>query len=213
MKNDFLGNLLGSPARAKILRLFVFNQDECYTNEQIAKKAQVTKTAVQKELKYIEKAGLIKKKQCTQEISQGRGKNKTIKKKKVAGWGAQERSPYLPALLVFLRSVAPMAKDDVAGRLQSIGRMRLIVLAGRLCEDDNSRIDLLLAGDGIDDKKLQAALRGIEADLGTEVRYASFPTDEIRYRLNVYDKLVRDVFDYPHQILLDRLDVYGILKT
>jgi len=212
MKTDFLGTLLGSPARAKILRLFVFNQEECYPLDDIAKKAQVAKTAVQKELKHIEKAGLIKKKKCVQEMVQGRGKNKTLKKKKVPGWGVEERSPYLPALLVFLRSVAPMAKDDVAGKLQAAGKMRLIVLAGRLCEDENSRIDLLIAGDGIDEKKLQAALRSVEADVGMEVRYAVFSTSEIKYRLNVYDKLVRDVFDYPHQILLDRLDVYSILS-
>jgi len=212
MKNDFLGNLLGSPARAKIVRLFVFNQEICYTNDEIARKAQVTKTAVQKELKFLEKAGLIKKDQCTQEVAQGRGKNKTIKKKKVLGWRVEERSQYLPALLVFLRSVAPMPKDDIAGKLQSIGRVQLIVLSGRLCEDDNSRIDLLVAGDGIDDRKLQASLRGIEADLGTEVRYAIFPTEEIKYRLNVYDKLVRDVFDYPHEVLLDKLNVHGILS-
>jgi len=211
MKNDFLGNLLGSPSRAKILRLFVFNQDECYTSEQIAKKAQVTKTAVQKELKSIEKTGLIKKKQCTQEVSQGRGKNKTIKKKKVPGWGAEGRSPYLPALLVFLRSVAPTSNDGVSGKLKAVGRLRLVVLAGRLCDDENSRIDLLVVGDSINDKKLQVALRSIEADLGSEVSYAAFSTDEFKYRLNIYDKLVRDVFDYSHEILLDSLDVHSIL--
>lgn len=230
MKKDFLGNLLGSPARAKIVRLFAFNQEECYTVDEISKKAQAVKSVVQKELKQLEKAGLIKKKQCIKEVMQGslpvRGRTQTggkkparalraggkvLKKKKMPGWGVQERSPYLQALVVFMRAVAPDVKDGVAGKLQGAGSMRVIALAGKLCDDDNSRVDLLVVGDNIDEKKLQAALRSIEADLGTEVRYAAFKTDEFRYRLNIYDKLIRDIFEYPHEILLDRLDMRTIL--
>jgi hypothetical protein len=212
MKKDFLGNLLDSPARAKIVRLFVFNQEECYTVDEISKKAQSTKTIVQKELKQLEKAGLIKKKLCIKDVTQGRGKKKLLKKKKMTGWTVQERSPYLQALVVFMRAVAPDVRDGVAGKIQAAGSMRVIALAGKLCEDDNSRVDLLVVGDNIDDKKLQAALRSIEADLGTEVRYAAFKTDEFRYRLNIYDKLIRDIFEYPHEILLDRLDMRTILE-
>jgi len=39
------------------------------------------------------------------------------------------------------------------------------------------------------------------------VRYAAFPSDEFQYRLDVYDKLIRDVFDYPHRIIVDRIDI------
>jgi predicted transcriptional regulator len=212
MKKDFLGNLLDSPARAKIVRLFAFNQEECYTPDEVSKKAQAAKSVVQKEIKQLEKAGLIKKKQCIKEVMQGRGKKKTLKKKKMSGWAVQERSPYLQSLVVFMRAVAPDVKDGVAGKLQGAGNIRVIALAGKLCEDENSRVDLLVVGDNIDEKKLQAALRSIEADLGTEVRYAAFKTDEFQYRLNIYDKLIRDIFEYPHEILLDKLDMTTLLK-
>jgi DNA-binding Lrp family transcriptional regulator len=212
MKKDFLGNLLDSPARAKIVRLFAFNQEECYTVDEISKKVQATKTVVQKELKQLEKAGLIKKKKCIKEVMQGRGKNKILKKKKITGWGVRERSPYLQALVVFMRAVAPDVRDGVAGKIQAAGNIRVIAIAGNLCEDENSRVDLLVVGDNIDDKKLQAALRSIEADLGTEVRYAAYSTEEFRYRLNIYDKLIRDIFEYPNEILLDRLDMTTLLK-
>jgi hypothetical protein len=211
MKNEFLASLLGSHVRARLLRLFVFNKTEQFTAEEAMKRAQVNKKDFTKEIKLLEKIGIVKKKNWTKEESRGRGKGKKIVKRKVSGWTVQESNQYIGSLTVFLRSIAPAAKDGVTGRLTGVGKMKLIALAGALCDDDNSRVDLLVVGDKLDDRKLQAALRAIEADIGAEVRYAAFTTEEFHYRLNVYDKLVRDVFEYPHEILLDRLDVVAKL--
>ena len=45
----------------------------------------------------------------------------------------------------------------------------------------------------------------LEAELGREIRYASFATEDFRYRTGVYDRLLRDVFDYPHRLLIDKI--------
>ena len=37
--------------------------------------------------------------------------------------------------------------------------------------------------------------------------FATFDTDEFTYRINVYDRLVRDVLDYPHKKVLDKIGV------
>src|SRR3989344_3768467 len=54
------------------------------------------------------------------------------------------------------------------------------------------------------EQALRAAVYAIEAELGRELRYASFTTDDFNYRLGIYDRLIRDIFDYPHQAILDR---------
>ena len=48
-------------------------------------------------------------------------------------------------------------------------------------------------------------IEGLEAEIGKELRYAAFETGEFNYRLGMYDKLVRDILDYPHTVVLDRL--------
>jgi hypothetical protein len=45
-------------------------------------------------------------------------------------------------------------------------------------------------------------MRRLEAEIGAELVYAVFDTKEFIYRLNMYDKLVRDILDYPHEVLL-----------
>jgi hypothetical protein len=37
---------------------------------------------------------------------------------------------------------------------------------------------------------------------GAELTYAVFDTKEFLYRLNMYDKLIRDILDYPHEVVL-----------
>ena len=49
--------------------------------------------------------------------------------------------------------------------------------------------------------------RGIETEIGKELRYAVFSTNDFKYRLTVYDRLVRDILDYPHHIVVDRIGV------
>ena len=52
---------------------------------------------------------------------------------------------------------------------------------------------------------LSSVIKSIEAELGKELTYAYFETQDYQYRLSMYDKLIRDVLDYPHQVLLDKI--------
>jgi hypothetical protein len=54
---------------------------------------------------------------------------------------------------------------------------------------------------------LRERIRSLEAEIGKEIRYALLSSENFYYRLNMNDKLVRDVIDYPHSIVLDRLNI------
>mgnify|MGYP001558836910 CR=1 FL=1 len=50
---------------------------------------------------------------------------------------------------------------------------------------------------------LQQLMKGLEAEIGKELDYVVFDTEEFKYRLDMYDKLVCDVIDLPHLKLID----------
>jgi predicted nucleotidyltransferase len=89
--------------------------------------------------------------------------------------------------------------------LKKAGNLRLVVLSGVFTDAAESNVDLLVVGDRLDERSLARAVHTIEAELGREIRYASFSTDDFNYRRGIYDRLIRDLFDYPHQALLDRI--------
>jgi hypothetical protein len=64
---------------------------------------------------------------------------------------------------------------------------------------------LLVVGDKLDEKQLNKAVHEIESELGRELRFAHFSTEDFRYRVGVYDRLIRDIFDYPHRTIFDKI--------
>ena len=55
MKDDFLGDFIGSQPRSKILRVFIFNQNEQFTVAAAGKRAGVSVGSAEKEIKALEK--------------------------------------------------------------------------------------------------------------------------------------------------------------
>lgn len=186
---DSLARLFGSPARLKLLRLFIFNDEAAFTVADAALRARVSKDATRKELSNLAVAGVLRKKTA----------------KMAGGYGVDKRFAHFEALKLFLRSTTDISDADVVATLKRAGPARLVVLSGLFTGAIESKIDLLVVGDRLDEKALATAVHGLEAELGRELRYACFSTEDFRYRLGVYDRLLRDLFDFPHRLALDRI--------
>lgn len=188
---DPLSRIFGSPARIKLLRLFIFNNDAAFSATDIAFRARTSKDATKKELSVLLTSGLIKKRTG----------------KAGAGYVVNKRFPHYEALATFVRATTDISDTDAIATLKKAGNLRLVALSGLFTGAIESKIDLLVVGDKLEERPLATAVRALEAELGRELRYASFTTEEFRYRQGVYDRLLRDLFDYPHRAILDRLGV------
>lgn len=183
---DSLVKLFGSPARVKLLRLFLFNPKQLWSLDEAATHAQVTLAMARKELKLFASIALIKQSRQRYQLS--------------------DDFEYLAALQALLLN-APARGRDIYERLRSAGALKLVIVAGIFIGDWEGRLDLLVVGDRIKDRPLRRKLRVLESELGKELRYAVLSTPDFLYRLNMSDKLLRDVMDYPHSIVLDRLNI------
>jgi tRNA/tmRNA/rRNA uracil-C5-methylase (TrmA/RlmC/RlmD family) len=186
---EALGKLFGTPARLKILRLFLFNEDTPFTPADAAFRAKVTLAATRKEIALLVSAGILKKKN---------GKGKTY-------YQANGSFPHYEQLLVFLRSTTSVKDINIINTFKKAGTLRAVVLSGIFTGVLEPKVDVLIVGDRLDERSIKAAIHSIEAELGRELRYASFATPDFRYRAGVYDRLIRDVMDYPHRTIFDKI--------
>jgi hypothetical protein len=186
---DPLSRIFGSPARLKLLRLFLFNDDTAFTLADAAFRAKVPKSAARKEVNVLIAADILKKKA---------GKAGVV-------YEANKGFEYFDQLLVFLRTTTSVKDKDVVHLFKKAGPLRAVVLTGIFTGAIEPKVDVLIVGDRLDERALKSAIHGIEAELGRELRYASFLTPDFRYRAGVYDRLIRDVMDYPHRTLLDKI--------
>jgi hypothetical protein len=83
----------------------------------------------------------------------------------------------------------------------------MVIVSGVFIQDSDSRVDLLVVGDNLKSSAIERVVRTMEAEIGKELVFASFETADFHYRLGMYDKLIRDILDYPHQKLLDKLNI------
>jgi len=184
-----LAKLFGSPARLKTIRLFVFNRDTAFSPSEIAQRTKLSKEVVRREIVELLVSGLVRKK----------GANAGVR------YQTNPHFEHLDALETFVRDTTNVRPQGMIVLLRKAGALRLVVLSGLFMNVLESGVDLLVVGDRLNERVLASAVRSLEAEIGREIRYASFTTEDFRYRFGVYDRLLRDVFDYPHRLLVDKI--------
>ncbi len=204
---EILEKLLGSAAKVKIMRLFLFSEQIPFDVADIVARAKVTPAEVKKEVVVLEKIGLVKRRIFFKEVSKKKGKKTIIQKLKTKGWALDLQFPYLMAVKNLLITVSLHRHEDLVKRFAGIGKLKVLIVSGVFIQDWESRVDLLIVGDNIRRTALENIIKTLESEIGKELRYSVFETDDFEYRLRVYDKLVRDILDFPHIKVLDKLDV------
>lgn len=204
---DTLGTLFGSPARVKILRLFLLNPLGAYDAPMIAEKSKVPVATTRREINLLKKAGVIADKSFIKETPPKRGSKRPPTKKRVQGVQLRADFPLLQPLKNLIISETPLNRDEITKRLRGVGKVKFLALSGIFLDEPESRVDVLLVGDGLKRRAIEHALRSIEAEIGHELSYGALETAEFLYRVSVYDKFVRDVLDYRHDRVIDKLGV------
>lgn len=184
-----LAKLFGSDARLKMLRLFLFNKDTSFTPAEVSRRTKLSKEAVRRELPELFASGLLRKKGA----------------QTPAAYQVNPRFEHFDALNTFIRETTSVRPQDMIKALKRAGALRLVALSGLFTGVLEAQLDLLVVGDHLEDRVLSRAVHSLEAELGREIRYAAFATADFRYRHGVYDRLLRDVFDYPHRLLIDKI--------
>ena len=196
---DPLAILFGNAARVKLLRFFLFNPSKEFSFDDISKRAKLVRRTARTEITSLEKAGVIKQK--TIYIDE-EGKDK---KMKAVGYTINKDFQELQALQTFLFETAPIDGKNLLKHLRSAGVLDFVGISGVFVRDFEQRIDVMLAMKKFSQAKVEKAIRALEAEIGMEIRFAAMSSEDFMYRVGMYDKLMRDFFDYSHQILIDKI--------
>jgi len=206
--SDVLAKLFGSSNRVKIIRLFLLNPEKVFEPKNIFLRAKVSRQTGRREILLLKSIGLIRPKSDFAAIAI-KGKKEKFKKKRISGLTLNESFPLIIGLKNFILDSALFSRDQLLKKLHKAGRMKLVILSGIFGEENSGahRIDILVVGDVIKKGILERVIREIESEVGKELVYASFNTQEFLYRLGMYDKFIRDILDYPHEKILNKLGI------
>jgi hypothetical protein len=178
---EILEKILGSSARVKIMRLFLLNRGKVFTSKDVVKRSRVNPSVVRRELRLLSSVGFIKKRELN--------------------WSFNSSFKYGEEFKDLLVGSDSLNKETILDNFKKVGRVKLVIVSGVFIKNEDSRVDLLIVGDKLKKSGIEEGIHKLEAEIGVELVYAVFDTKEFIYRLNMYDKLVRDILDYPHEVL------------
>lgn len=180
---EILSKILGGQARVKIMRLFLLNQCVGFSNKEISKRSRVSRDLTNKEIRLLSSIGFLRKRN--------------------SNWYFNTSFKYSRELEDLLINSDSLDKETILNIFKRAGKIKLLVVAGIFIKDKNSRVDLLIVGDKLRKGKIEEGIKKLEAEIGAEITYAVFDTKEFKYRIDMYDKLVRDILDFPYEVILE----------
>jgi len=203
-KGDTLVKLFGSEAKVRLLRLFLVNPTEVFDPKTISARIHMKPAAFSKDMRALLDMGYVRR--GTRVITGADDRARGARRKKLPGFVLARDFAYLQELSALLVSQTPAVREQLAAGIRGAGKVSLIVITGTLLNAERRMVDLFIVGDKLKKPKIEKSLKTLEATIGKEIMYAMMTTTEFRYRYGMYDRFLKDLFDNPHEIVLDKLD-------
>jgi predicted nucleotidyltransferase len=179
--------LFGSRVRIDLMAAFILHPDEAVHARAIAARIGAQYSAVWRELRKLERAGLL--------TSEMNGRTKSYR--------LNLDFPLLPELrAILLKTVA--AGELIRRELSSLGDLNVAFIYGSVASgeiDQASDIDLMLLGH-VDLEKLAPLIAELERQLAREVNYLVFTPGEWRAKVEGRDPLALNVMEAPKVMLV-----------
>ncbi len=193
MGSDFLEILLGGEGLARLIKFFILNPITKVSPDELKDRLQIDKRRIKNDLSLLIKAEIVRKRKSL---------NKSV-------YYLNQENEFYPELkrIVSKCTVFPQLKS--LEKLTRNGHIKLILVTGVLANNLKTRADLLVVGDGINKNQLELIIRELEAEIGRDLRFITFTTEEYEYRINMFDKFIREFFEGPHKIVFNRLGDKG----
>jgi len=205
---ESLGKIFSNDHRVKIMRLFLFHESEAFDIDEVVTRSIVKRPDARKELNMLTKIGFLKKKSFTKKVpNKVTKKNPTpgFKRVKTQGWVLDMKFDLVLPLQELLINSELVKEKDIIKRFKKIGKLKFLALSGLFIADENRKVDILIVGDKLKKDQLAKEVLTLESEIGRELSYAVFDTNEFNYRISMYDKLIRDVLENHPQILLNKI--------
>lgn len=198
MSHLVLETLFESPVKVKLLKLFLRNPGRFFHEKEIAKKLQAPANQVKKQLDGFLDIAFLQRKTVI--------KNKKDLQKGIYFSVSSEFSFYHELRSLILKS-SPASKEKILNRVQKLGNIKLLLLAGVFLNSDNSRLDLFIVGDRVNQAKLDSFLRDLEAEVGKDIAFALMSAKEFNYRFHMFDRFVHDILEKPNEKLVNKIRI------
>lgn len=219
-----LEKIIGSPSRLKMVRFFLQNPGCVVTSKELAKILQISSSSASRDLAYAKSIELIKQGfridvSDTVGITTSRSSNRAPRKK-VTGFVLSSNFAFFQPLHNLVIGASPVSREKMTQYFKNKKGLQLVALGGVFVQEGsfpknilfNSNIaekdrllDLLIVANKMKKNIIEPFIKKIELEIGKELTWVLLSQLEFEYRHAMHDKFLRDLFDYPHEVLINKI--------
>lgn len=181
--------LNGSLFRIRVLRFFFYHPDHSFPPQEVAKLTNIKKSFAAKEFKQLQKLGFLNKV----------GKKFILNKTFV----------FLEELRSLVTKTSPDFRHRIKKEILKIAPVKFLVFSGVLFGDSEAELDLFIVAEKFNTKKLEKLTAKLEKYLGRPINYSLMNRKEFEYRWGMFDRFLRDVFERPYEIIINKIGFEG----
>lgn len=187
-----LEQLFESQVKVKLMRFFFRNQVDAFPIRQILKMLRMNSGVVRREIKKLEKVGLVDLRK-----KQGR-----------LVYALNDNFDFLRELQDLILKSTISSKSELINNVRKIGNVKLLILGGIFRNSQADEADILIVGDKINQRKATTFLKDLEAEVGRELNCSIMSAKEFNYRYDMYDRFVRDLINENKDVLINKLNLW-----
>lgn len=202
-KTSVLEGLFDSKIKVKLLKLFLQNEEEQFTLDDITERTQSDSSSVRYQLRKLRSIDFINS-SLVRFPSKQEDKDKGRKRRV---YFANPEFSLLEELKELVVKPTPINKEEIKEEIEQVGKIKLAVLSGIFVNQKQAKTDLLLVGENIDTDQLDSNLKDIEAQLGRKLRYTTMSEDEFDYRVDMFDNFLKKTLKEPHETIIKEVEI------
>lgn len=183
-----LQDLLDSKTQSSVLTFFLLAPARCFGAKELSKRLHISPKKLSSALADLGKTGHVK----------------SFNKRGIKYYILNDRKEDLVLLKKSLAKSKARYQDELLVAVKKIGPVKAAFLSGLFTGNPELPVDLLLVG-RVNLNKLQKFLANCKKMLGQEINYSIMSEDEFMQRRHTFDRFIKDIFDYPHLVIVDNI--------
>lgn len=195
--------LFGSRTRARLLGLFLENNDRAFFVRELARRIEAQLNSVRRELKNLVDIGIVREVEhatpsdgaATDSDEEGKQENRRY-------YQANSAFPLFDDLRAVMKKVAVLLNNTLLTELKEQGELDVLILTGRFTDAPGILTDVLIVGE-LNEVGIQKAVANFEREIGREVNYTFMPREEFAYRRDVGDRFLSGILSAKRVVLID----------
>lgn len=117
-----------------------------------------------------------------------------------------EKNALFPQVRAALIKDVKPYEDELFSAIKKLGNVEAAFLSGLFVAQPKLPVDILLVGK-VSAQHLEDFLANCQHMMKQEINYTVMSPQEFRERRNTFDRFIKDIFDYPHLIVVDKIKI------